>query len=116
MISRELEVALHRCFVSAHRRRHRVITVDHLVLELLSEPSVASYLTSRSVDAEALRLTAAAKVAKVERAAASDTEFSSLPTAEFQRVIQRAILAMQTNGRIEVSVADMLEAALDVGA
>ena len=112
MISREVEEALHDCFVSAHGSRHRAITVEHLLLELLNRSSAVDYLASRSINVDALRLRMAAVVSSTNAATADEFDFNSAPTQEFQHVIQRSILAAQANGHREVSLVAMLEIAL----
>jgi len=116
MISPELEKVLHRCFVSARQSRHRIITVDHLVLELLSQPSVITHLTDKAMDIQALRSAVLAKVASTEVAMADEPEFNTLPTQEFQRIVYKAIRVAQEKGRAEVSAVDMLAVALNAGA
>lgn len=117
MISPELEAVLHQCFVDARRLRHRVMTVDHLVLEVLKRPSAIQYLTDRSVNVEALRSSVGARVAATEAASPDDDYYGeTIPTQEFQRVIQRAINVAVANGASEVSVTSILEVALNAGA
>ena len=113
MISTELEVLLHRCFVSAREARHKFVTVEHLVLEMLAEPPVSGHLAARSINTDKLRTDLEFRVAATETVSGIDDDFETQPTLEFQRAIQNAILHVQSKGEREVSLMHLLTAALD---
>jgi ATP-dependent Clp protease ATP-binding subunit ClpA len=116
MISPELEGVLHRCFVKERQSRHRVITVDHLVLEALKRPSAIQYVADHSLNVEALRSSIEARVLATEAAPDNDEYAETVPTQEFQHLIQKAIMAAQANGTGQVSLVNILEVALNAGA
>ena len=113
MISTEVEVLLHRCFVSAREARHKFITVEHLVLAMLAEPQVSNHLVASSINIEKLRVDLESRVAATETVSGIDDDFDTQPTKEFQRAIQNAILHVQSKGEREVSLMHLLTAALD---
>ncbi len=113
MISTELEVLLHRCFVSAREARHRFVTVEHLVLEMLAEPPVTDHLAANSINIETLRADLKSRVAATEIVAGTG-DFDTQPSIEFQRALQNAILNVQSKGNSEVSLLDLLTAILDL--
>lgn len=110
MIAQELEVSLHMAFVEARQKRHEFITVEHLLLALLDNPSAAEVLRACAVNIEELRRELTNFInehtPKVEGTADIDTQ----PTLGFQRVIQRAILHVQSSGKKEVTGANVLVA------
>lgn len=107
-ISRELEVLLHMAFADARQRRHETITVEHLLLALLDDPSSAEVLRACGADLDALRADLVGEVAKTP-AVPSDREVDPQPTHGFQTVLQRAILKVQATGK-EVTGRDLLVA------
>ena len=112
MISRELELVLHRAFVAARQGRHRFVTVEHIGLEMLEQETVAEHLTGCSVDLEALRSGLAAALSAMEvEPGRGDPD--PQPTPAFQRALQTAILNVQRDNRREVTVLDVLAAALE---
>lgn len=110
MIAQELEVSLHMAFVEARQKRHEFITVEHLLLALLDNPSAAEVLRACAANVEELRRELTNFInehtPKVEGADEIDTQ----PTLGFQRVIQRAILHVQSSGKKEVTGANVLVA------
>lgn len=108
MISIGAEVVLHRSFVAAREAHHRFVTVEHMALEMLHEAPVLEHLKSCAVDIDALRADLEAAVSSVEHSIDDDIE----PARGFQRVIQTAILDVTSAGQREVSVLDLLVAAL----
>ena len=112
MISPELEIVLHRCFLSAREARHQFVTVDHLVLQMLSERAVADHLAACSIDIDRLRTELQARVSATDSVDGTE-EFDTQPTMDFQRVLQKAILEVQSNGEREVSSLHLLNAMLD---
>jgi len=113
VISTELEVLLHRCFVSAREARHKFVTVEHLVLEMLAEPPVSDHLAARSINIHKLRTDLESRVAATETVTGTSDDFDTQPSIEFQRALQNAILNVQSKGDREVSLLHLLTAILD---
>ncbi|MDR2239808.1 MAG: ATP-dependent Clp protease ATP-binding subunit ClpA [Zoogloeaceae bacterium] len=110
MIAQELEVSLHMAFVEARQKRHEFITVEHLLLALLDNPSAAEVLRACAANIEELRKELAAFVSDHTPTVAGTDEIDTQPTLGFQRVIQRAILHVQSSGKKEVTGANVLVA------
>jgi ATP-dependent Clp protease ATP-binding subunit ClpA len=109
MIAQELEVSLHMAFMEARQKRHEFITVEHLLLALLDNPSASEVLKACVVDIEDLRKTLAEFVTEHTPVVNGDN-VDTQPTLGFQRVIQRAILHVQSSGKKEVTGANVLVA------
>ncbi|MDV2983621.1 UNVERIFIED_CONTAM: ATP-dependent Clp protease ATP-binding subunit ClpA [Methylobacteriaceae bacterium AG10] len=108
--SRSLEQALHRALALAGERRHEYATLEHLLLALVDDQDAAAVMRACNVEIDVLRRNLVEYV---------DTELSNLtgdgrqdakPTAGFQRVIQRAVIHVQSSGREEVTGANVLVA------
>jgi ATP-dependent Clp protease ATP-binding subunit ClpA len=110
MIAQELEVSLHMAFVEARQKRHEFITVEHLLLALLDNPSAAEALRACGANIEQLRKDLTRFIGEHTPTVAGDDEIDTQPTLGFQRVIQRAILHVQSSGRKEVNGANVLVA------
>src|SRR5574340_1200821 len=110
MIAQELEVSLHMAFVEARQKRHELITVEHLLLAMLDNASAAQVFRSCGVDIDELRQTVTAFVDKHTPTVPGEEEVDTQPTVGFQRVIQRAILHVQSTQKKEVSGANILAA------
>jgi len=112
MIAQELEVSLHMAFVEARQSRHEFITVEHLLLALLDNPSAAEVLRACAVNIEDLRKTLSNFVSDNTPTVPGTSEVDTQPTLGFQRVIQRAIMHVQSasNGKKEVTGANVLVA------
>jgi ATP-dependent Clp protease ATP-binding subunit ClpA len=110
MIAQELEVSLHMAFVEARQKRHEFITVEHLLLALLDNPTAAEVLRACGANMEELRKNLAQHIAEQTPRIAADREVDTQPTLGFQRVIQRAILHVQSSGKKEVTGANVLVA------
>ncbi|CAG4882689.1 ATPase and specificity subunit of ClpA-ClpP ATP-dependent serine protease, chaperone activity [Georgfuchsia toluolica] len=110
MIAQELEVSLHMAFVEARQKRHEFITVEHLLLALLDNPSSAEVLRACAADIEALRKELQTFIADHTPTVPGTVEIDTQPTLGFQRVIQRAILHVQSSGKKEVTGANVLVA------
>ena len=110
MIAQELEVSLHMAFVEARQKRHEFITVEHLLLALLDNPVAAEVLRACAADIEALRRELSAFVDQHTPTVGGTAEIDTQPTLGFQRVIQRAILHVQSSGKKEVTGANVLVA------
>ena len=112
MIAQELEVSLHMAFVEARQQRHEFITVEHLLLALLDNPSAAEVLRACSANIDDLRASLANFIKDNTPQVAGVDEVDTQPTLGFQRVIQRAIMHVQStgNGKKEVNGANVLVA------
>lgn len=110
MIAQELEVSLHMAFVEARQKRHEFITVEHLLLALLDNPSAAEVLRACEANVEELRKELTAFINEHTPKVEGDVEIDTQPTLGFQRVIQRAILHVQSSGKKEVTGANVLVA------
>ena len=108
MIAQELEVSLHMAFMEARQKRHEFITVEHLLLALLDNPTASEVLRACAVNIEELRKQLADFV--IEHTPKVSGEVDTQPTLGFQRVIQRAILHVQSSGKKEVTGANVLVA------
>ena len=109
MIAQELEVSLHMAFMEARQKRHEFITVEHLLLALLDNPSASEVLKACATEIDDLRKLLSEFVSEHTPILASD-ESDTQPTLGFQRVIQRAILHVQSSGKKEVTGANVLVA------
>ncbi len=112
MIAQELEVSLHMAFVEARQARHEFITVEHLLLALLDNPSAAEVLRACAVNIDDLRKTLTNFIGDNTPTVPGTGEVDTQPTLGFQRVIQRAIMHVQSasNGKKEVTGANVLVA------
>ncbi len=112
MIAQELEVSLHMAFVEARQARHEFITVEHLLLALLDNPSAAEVLRACAVNIDDIRKTLTNFVSDNTPTVPGTSEVDTQPTLGFQRVIQRAIMHVQSasNGKKEVTGANVLVA------
>jgi ATP-dependent Clp protease ATP-binding subunit ClpA len=111
MLNQELELSLNMAFARAREHRHEFMTVEHLLLALLSNPSAREALEACSVDMVALRQELEAFIEQTTPTLpASEEERDTQPTLSFQRVLQRAVFHVQSSGRSEVSGANVLVA------
>jgi len=110
MIAQELEVSLHMAFVEARQKRHEFITVEHLLLALLDNPTAAEVLRACAANIDELRKQLAEFIGAHTPTVAGTEEIDTQPTLGFQRVIQRAILHVQSSGKKEVTGANVLVA------
>ena len=110
MIAQELEVSLHMAFVDARQKRHEFITVEHLFLALLDNPTAAEVLRACAANIDELRKSLNEFIAAHTPTVAGSEEIDTQPTLGFQRVIQRAILHVQSSGKKEVNGANVLVA------
>ena len=108
--SPSLEKALHQALTYANDRHHEYATLEHLLLALIDDGDAAAVMGACNVDLDALRKIVTEYV---------DTELANLitgydedskPTSGFQRVIQRAVIHVQSSGREEVTGANVLVA------
>ncbi len=110
MIAQELEVSLHMAFVEARQKQHEFITVEHLLLAMLDNPSAAEVLKACGVDLDELRGVLTDFINEHTPRLSPHSEADTQPTQGFQRVIQRAILHVQSSGKKEVTGANVLVA------
>ena len=110
MIAQELEVSLHMAFVEARQKRHEFITVEHLLLALLDNPSAAETLRACGGNIEQLRKDLTRFIEEHTPSIEGKDDIDTQPTLGFQRVIQRAILHVQSSGKKEVNGANVLVA------
>jgi len=112
MIAQELEVSLHMAFVEARQQRHEFITVEHLLLALLDNPSAAEVLRACSANIDDLRKSLVTFIKDNTPQVAGVDDVDTQPTLGFQRVIQRAIMHVQStgSGKKEVTGANVLVA------
>jgi len=110
MIAQELEVSLHMAFMEARQKRHEFITVEHLLLAMLDNPSAAEVLRACAANVEDLRKKLTDFVERHTPRVPGEAEVDTQPTLGFQRVIQRAILHVQSSGKKEVTGANVLVA------
>ena len=110
MIAQELEVSLHMAFVEARQKQHEFITVEHLLLAMLDNPSAAEVLKACGVDLEELRDVLTDFITEHTPRLSPHSDADTQPTQGFQRVIQRAILHVQSSGKKEVTGANVLVA------
>jgi ATP-dependent Clp protease ATP-binding subunit ClpA len=109
MIAQELEVSLHMAFMEARQKRHEFITVEHLLLAMLDNPSASEVLRACAANIEELRKQLIDFISEHTPVVSGD-EVDTQPTLGFQRVIQRAILHVQSSGKKEVTGANVLVA------
>ncbi|WP_034945566.1 Clp protease N-terminal domain-containing protein, partial [Erwinia oleae] len=111
MLNQELELSLNMAFARAREHRHEFMTVEHLLLALLSNPSAREALEACSVDIVALRQELEAFIEQTTPVLpVSEEERDTQPTLSFQRVLQRAVFHVQSSGRSEVAGANVLVA------
>ena len=110
MIAQELEVTLHMAFMDARQKRHEFISVEHLLLAMLDNPSAAEVLRACGANLDAMRDQIGKFIDEHTPKVAGEGEVDTQPTLGFQRVIQRAILHVQSSGKKEVTGANVLVA------
>ena len=108
--SRSLEKALHRALALANERRHEYATLEHLLLSLTDDKDAAAVMKACNVDLDVLRRSLTNYIDNELGQMISAEREDSKPTAGFQRVIQRAVIHVQSSGREEVTGANVLVA------
>ena len=109
--STTLEQSIHGALALANARRHEFATLEHLLLSLIDEPDASRVMLACNVDLDGLRKTLQDFVEEELASLVTDIEGSeAVPTAAFQRVIQRAAIHVQSSGRNEVTGANVLVA------
>ncbi len=110
MLSKELEFTLNRAFKEARTKHHEYMTVEHMLLSLLDNPTAAKVLRACGTDAERLRREIAAFIDETTPVIPNKEERDTQPTLGFQRVLQRAVFHVQSAGKKEVTGANVLVA------
>ena len=110
MIAQELEVSLHMAFMDARQKRHELITVEHLLLAMLDNPSASEVLNSCGANLDKLREDVVSHIEEHTPKVGGKDDVDTQPTLGFQRVIQRAMLHVQSSGKKEVTGANVLVA------
>ncbi len=108
--SQSLEKALHQALTFANERHHEYATLEHLLLALIDDSDAAAVMKACNVDLDELKKTVVGYVDKELDNLITGYDEDSKPTAGFQRVIQRAVIHVQSSGREEVSGANVLVA------
>jgi ATP-dependent Clp protease ATP-binding subunit ClpA len=108
--SRALEKTLHRALAVANERRHEYATLEHLLLSLIDDSDASAVLRACSVDLDILRKNLTQYVDTELENLVIETREEAKPTAGFQRVVQRAVIHVQSSGREEVTGANVLVA------
>jgi ATP-dependent Clp protease ATP-binding subunit ClpA len=110
VLSSELEVCLNEAFQSARESRHEFMTVEHLLLAIVATPKVEEILSGCGADAARLGKELDEFIDQTTPRLKADDDREVQPTLGFQRVLQRAVFHVQSSGRKEVSVANVLVA------
>ncbi len=110
MLNQELELSLNIAFAKARDNRHEFMTVEHLLLALLSNTSARETLEACKVDLAKLRQELESFIAQTTPLLSENDDRDTQPTLSFQRVLQRAVFHVQSSGRSEVSGANVLVA------
>jgi ATP-dependent Clp protease ATP-binding subunit ClpA len=110
MLSKDLEFTLNLAFREARDRMHEFMTVEHLLLALLDNPSAVAVLRACGADIEALKKDLAAFVDENTPLLNAQDKRDTQPTLGFQRVLQRAVFHVQSSGKKEVLASNVLVA------
>lgn len=108
--SRPLEQSLHRALATANERHHEFATLEHLLLALLEDQDAIAVMRACTVDLDQLRKSLVDYIDNELTNLIVDGEADAKPTAGFQRVIQRAVIHVQSSGREDVTGANVLVA------
>ncbi len=110
MLSKDLEFSINLAFREARDKRHEFMTVEHLLLALLDNPSAAEVLRACGANVDKLRRELQAFIRESTPILTPDDPRETQPTLGFQRVLQRAVLHVQSSGNKEVTGANVLVA------
>jgi ATP-dependent Clp protease ATP-binding subunit ClpA len=110
MLSKELEFTLSQAFTQARNRKHEFMTIEHLLLALIDNPTAAEVLHACGADTERLRNDIIQFLDETTPKLADNDERETQPTLGFQRVLQRAVFHVQSSGKKEVTGANVLVA------
>ena len=108
MFSKDLEHTIGQCYKRARENRDEYMTVEHLLLALIDDPDASGVMGACNVDLNALKTALTLYVDNDLAALATSDGEDAKPTAGFQRVIQRAVIHVQSSGREEVTGANVL--------
>ncbi len=108
--SQSLERALHQALTLANERHHEYATLEHLLLALIDDQDAAAVMRACNVDMDELKQTVTDYIDTDLENLVTGYDEDSKPTAGFQRVIQRAVIHVQSSGREEVTGANVLVA------
>ena len=110
MLSSELEFCLNTAFQAARESRHEYMTVEHLLLAIVDTPSIREILKACGADAPKLQRELQSFIADSTPRLTTEDDREVQPTLGFQRVLQRAVFHVQSSGKKEVTVANVLVA------
>jgi ATP-dependent Clp protease ATP-binding subunit ClpA len=110
MFSKDLEYTIGQCYKKARETRHEFMTVEHLLLSLLDNPSAAGVLRACGADFERLGHDLGQVISDTVPVLPEGDARDTQPTLGFQRVLQRAVYHVQSSGRKEVTGANVLVA------
>jgi len=110
MFSKDLEFSIGQCYKQAREARHEFMTVEHLLLALLDNPSAIAVLRACAADLAKLASDLRGIISETVPVLAGDDARDTQPTLGFQRVLQRAVYHVQSSGKKEVTGANVLVA------
>ncbi|MDE1961423.1 MAG: ATP-dependent Clp protease ATP-binding subunit ClpA [Xanthomonadaceae bacterium] len=110
MFSKDLELTIGQCYKDAREQRHEFMTVEHLLLALLENPSASAVLRACGADSAKLGKDLKNIIVETVPVLPANDERDTQPTLGFQRVLQRAVYHVQSSGRKEVTGANVLVA------
>ena len=111
MLNKDLELTLNTAFREARTRRHEFMTVEHLLLALLDNPSAGEALNACGVDVSGLKTELLEFIDETTPVIPDlEEERETQPTLGFQRVLQRAVFHVQSSGKNEVTGVNVLVA------
>ncbi|HEX7915635.1 ATP-dependent Clp protease ATP-binding subunit ClpA [Rudaea sp.] len=110
MFSKDLELTIGQCYKDAREQRHEFMTVEHLLLALIENPSAAAVMRACNADLVKLGKDLKSIIVETVPVLPSGDERDTQPTLGFQRVLQRAVYHVQSSGRKEVTGANVLVA------
>jgi ATP-dependent Clp protease ATP-binding subunit ClpA len=110
MFSKDLELSIGQCYKDAREQRHEFMTVEHLLLALLENPSASAVLRACGADSAKLGKDLKNIIVETVPVLPANDERDTQPTLGFQRVLQRAVYHVQSSGRKEVTGANVLVA------
>ena len=110
MLSKNLEISLHRALVLAKKYRHEYATLEHLLFALADDPDAASVMRGCGIDITAIKKSITEFLESEMASLVIDNVEEARPTAGFQRVIHRAAIHVQSAGKTEVTGANVLVA------
>jgi ATP-dependent Clp protease ATP-binding subunit ClpA len=110
MLSQELEFVLNQAFIKATEKHQEFITIEHLLLALLGNPSAVDILTACGANLESMRRDILDFIEDTSTILPEGEEQETQPTLGFQRVLQRAVFHVQSSDKKEVTGANVLVA------